>query len=326
MVREIDVPVTVIIPVLNEVGHLEYALESLFQNGYDLDLLEFILIDGGSTDGTLDLLNEIQKTIDVNLVILHNPQGRTPFGLNIGILAAKNEVIVRADAHAIYQKEYISRSVSALVSGLGDNVGGRIIAKESTSIFSCALARVLNTPFGNGGASYRRDSIPKLVDTVWCGCWYKQTLLAVGMFDQNWATNQDAELNARLIESGRRVYCDPRIKAELTVRNTYRDMIKQYYSYGKGRYKTLKRHPKMLKVRQILPILFVLGFIALAFTHLPLFLLGTASLVIAFVVNGGFLFGVYGWSIPIVLGMNLAWVSGFFCSLFTSLKTEKDNV
>jgi succinoglycan biosynthesis protein ExoA len=313
--------VSVIMPVLNEVDHLPAAIESLAKNGYPLENLEFILVDGGSTDGTLDLIESIKLNPNLTVRVLENELRTTPHALNIAIRAASHSIILRADAHAIYLPNYISNSVRSLEEGKGDNIGGLVISRPGETSFSKVLSLVLNSVIGNGGAAYRSSTKGKFVDTVWCGCWFKQTLEKIGMFNSNWNTNQDAELNARLIANGYKVYLDPSIRAELVVRQTYSSFLKQYFNYGRGRIKTLGRYPSLIHLRQVLPVLGVAALTLSVFTAplASLFVLTMSALFAVAVfcqrAEGTPPVSALLWVVPIVVSMNVLWVLGVLYGL-----------
>ncbi len=322
-------------PILNEVGFLDRAIESLVMSGYPLQKLEFILVDGGSEDGTLELIDRlIQKGLNIRL--MHNQMKTTPFALNIGIQTATYDIILRADAHAVYEKNYISRSVELLQSGAGDNVGGTVTSISGDTQFSQLLAFILNSRLGNGGVGYRKSNRGRLVDTVWCGCWYKSTLEEVGMFDVNWVHNQDAELNARMIANGFKVFSDPSIKASLVVRPTLMSFIQQYFRYGRGRFRTLRRHPHILRLRQILPIL------AVAVFCVGLFLSPLLVLVIIAIFSIGITLAfrqkkrfrnlpivMQLFVCPVAILMNVSWVAGLlyqgiYGEVFSNRQAERN--
>lgn len=311
--------VSVIVPVLNEVRCLEKALKSLIDSGYPRSKLEFILVDGGSIDGTLELVEKMREQFkDVVIRLLHNDLRVTPAALNIGIGASKNDIILRADAHALYSEGYIPRSVELLESGAGDNIGGIVKSIKGETVFSELLACLLNSELGNGGAAYRQAQKGRLVDTVWCGCWYKSTLEKVGMFDLEWTNNQDAELNARLISQGFRIYCDPQINACLVVRPTLKAFVHQYYKYGRGRFRTINRHPSILRIRQLLPVFFVAALLLLGLLYpMPtITFLAISSFVSIYVFRKreaqfSNLPALMQISIfPLAVLMNLSWVAG----------------
>ena len=102
--------VSVIVPILNEELYIENCLESLLAQDYPKDYLEIILVDGMSTDKTLEIINRyIEKYPFIKL--LKNEKKIIPCALNLGIKNASGDYIVRMDAHAFYEKDYISKSI-----------------------------------------------------------------------------------------------------------------------------------------------------------------------------------------------------------------------
>jgi len=303
--------VSIIFPILNEVQSLSRAIETLIlKSSYPQGRLEVLLIDGGSTDGSVELIKSLCEENE-NFRFINNSLATTPHALNLGIKHARHKIILRADAHAVFYDDYISSSVDLLISKVGDNIGGHLKSVGNKSMFSQILAAILNSPLGNGGAGYKSNSLGRTVDTVWCGCWFKDTLESVGGFDPLWVTNQDAELNARLRSKGYTVYCSPDIKASLVVRNDYPAFIKQYFRYGKGRTMTLIRYPEFIKCLLSLALIQPVLSVTLLF-----------FLAILAVIKAGSGLSVerkistFLWALPILIGMNFAWVFGAFNSAF----------
>jgi GT2 family glycosyltransferase len=83
------------------------------------------------------------------------------------------------------------------------------------------------------------------------------------MYDETLLTNEDYEFNARLRQFGGRVWLDPNISSIYYSRPTLIELAKQYWRYGYWKAQMLRKHPKTLRWRQILPPLFVLVLLAL---------------------------------------------------------------
>jgi len=91
--------VSIVIPVLNEVCSLPQLLTVLTTQ--TVQPVEVIIVDGGSTDGTPDLVRTWAATHpQLPVRLLPNPQRHIPHALNLGIAAAQGEIIVRLDGHA----------------------------------------------------------------------------------------------------------------------------------------------------------------------------------------------------------------------------------
>src|SRR4051794_18890730 len=85
--------------------------------------IEFLFIDGQSTDRTTEILERLAAE-DPRIRVLENPKRITPAALNLGLRAARGEVIARMDAHAHYPPDYLARGVARLRRGGAEHVSG----------------------------------------------------------------------------------------------------------------------------------------------------------------------------------------------------------
>lgn len=85
--------VTAVIPTLNAEKYLDECLASLLAQDYPREQLEILLVDGGSTDRTL----EIARAHAVDAV-LPNPLQTGESGKAIGVRAARGELILMIDS------------------------------------------------------------------------------------------------------------------------------------------------------------------------------------------------------------------------------------
>src|ERR1700704_456922 len=91
------VDASVLVPVLNEEEHIREAVDAMRAQDFD-GTIEFLFMDGGSTDRTRAVLEEL-ATSDARIRVLDNPGRTTPHALNVGLSAARGEFVVRMDAH-----------------------------------------------------------------------------------------------------------------------------------------------------------------------------------------------------------------------------------
>ncbi len=105
--------ISVVIPCYNEVRYIRDCIDSLLSNGTDPSPMELLVIDGGSIDGTLSLLNELAQ-IHPQVKVLSNPDRITPRALNIGVHAAQGTYILISSAHASFDYGYISTLISTM--------------------------------------------------------------------------------------------------------------------------------------------------------------------------------------------------------------------
>ncbi len=249
---------SVIIPCFNEEKYIEQCLDSIIANDYLKEHLEILIYDGGSTDNTLKILEEHSKKHSF-VVVKHNPKKIQATAMNLGIKDAEGDIVIRMDAHTVYEKNYISQIVNLLTVTDSVNVGGAQVG-WGDSYSAKAIAVTVSSPFIAGNAVYRSDkNVQQYVDTVYLGAWHKKDLEAAGGFDESFMVNEDYELNYRLREKGGKILFSPDIKSTYYVRGSLFKLIRQYFRYGFWKVKTLKKHPASLKLRQIAAPLFILA-------------------------------------------------------------------
>ncbi len=140
--------VTIIIPCWNEEKFIQKCLESIINQNYPKDKMEILVVDGMSEDKTREIIVDYSKRFSF-IKLVDNPKKFTPFALNIGIKNSGGEIIIRMDAHAGYEKDYISKCVKYQKEYNADNIGGSIKTLPSQkTILSKAIALVLYSFFG----------------------------------------------------------------------------------------------------------------------------------------------------------------------------------
>ena len=256
--------VTIAMPCLNEEGYIEACLQSVAEQDYPRERIEILVADGGSTDRTREILARI-SVADPRVRVIENPARIQAAGMNEILRAARGDVIVRMDVHCEYAGDYVRKCVEVLERTGADNVGGAQRAR-ARSWFQKALCAALESPLGVGGASYRSPDNEGLVDTVFLGAFRRRVFEAAGMYDPKAITNEDAELNQRIIAAGGKVYLSREVVVHYFPRDSYQSLAKQYYKYGRGRARTVLKHGSFPSPRPAIPFLMVVSGAALLAT------------------------------------------------------------
>jgi glycosyltransferase involved in cell wall biosynthesis len=144
-----DLHVSLVIPALNEAD----GLSDLLPRVPNL-ISELIVVDGGSTDGTVAVVRELRS----DAIVLRQTGKGKGNALKCGIAEARGEIIVTMDADGSMNPEDIPRFVSSLVAGHDFVKGSRMLEGAGSSDFTL-LRRLGNsglTRFGNiiFGSSY----------------------------------------------------------------------------------------------------------------------------------------------------------------------------
>jgi glycosyltransferase involved in cell wall biosynthesis len=256
--------VTIAMPCLNEERFIEECVRSVLSQDYPRDRLEVLVADGRSSDRTREILARLVAE-DPRIQLIDNPERLQAAGMNEIVRRARGDVIVRMDVHCEYASDYVRKCVEVLDKTGADNVGGAQRAR-ATTLFQRALCAALSSPLGVGGAKYRSAENEGFVDTVFLGAFRRRVFETVGLYDPRAITNEDAELNQRLVDAGGKIYLSKEIVVHYHPRESFRALAKQYYKYGRGRARTLLKHKKLLSIRPALPFLMVSGATALLAT------------------------------------------------------------
>ncbi len=226
--------VSIILPCYNEGNFIASCLNSIITNEYPKNNLEILVIDGKSADNTRLVVKKIAEFYPF-IQLIENSKRITPSALNIGIKKAKGNIIMRMDAHAIYDKHYISRCIKYLVSYNADNVGGTLITCPQNDTFvGRAISSALAHRFGVGNSRFRIGATnPQWVDTVFCGCYRKKIFDTIGLFNENLVKGQDLEFNLRLKKTGGKILLHPKIISYYYARSVLNwTFIKFYFWEG----------------------------------------------------------------------------------------------
>ncbi len=247
---------SILIPCLNEEAFIGPCLDSILtQRGYSSEW-EILVLDGMSTDGTRRIVSEYSK-VHPNIRLIDNPRRIQASAMNIGIRESRGEIIIRMDAHTVYEYNYVIACTEVLQETGAQNVGGPVQATWSTP-FQEANAAVYASRFAVGGASFHFETARGEVDSVPFGCWRRQTLLELGGYDETFVRNEDDELNLRLIRTGGRIWLDPRIRSLYSPRASWKGVWWQYYQYGFWKVPVILKHRIPASPRHLVPATFLL--------------------------------------------------------------------
>jgi len=247
-----DLPfVSVVIPTLNEAQHIHEALLSALHQDYPADLLEFLIVDGGSTDETLSIVAALGRD-DARVRLLPNPAVIQSAGLNLGIRSTRGEIVARLDGHSAWEAHHLTRAVEILMATGADNVGGTMVPAGNSPL-ARAIARATGSWFGAGGATYRYGHRQAPAETVYLGVFRRSALERAGGFDESLAVHEDYELNMRIRATGGTIVFSPDLPTRYWPRETLRGLALQYFKYGQAKSAVGLRNPSALRLYHLAP-------------------------------------------------------------------------
>jgi glycosyltransferase involved in cell wall biosynthesis len=258
----VTIVASVLVPVLDEAAHIRDCVAAMRAQELDEDY-ELLFLDGGSTDGTRELLVELAAA-DERIRVLDNPARTVPHALNIGLREARGAVVVRMDAHTLYPPRYLADGLERLRRGDVVWVSGPQLP-HGVDAGTRRIALALSTRLGTGGAAYRHEATGETeAASGFTGLFDRGFIEQLGGWDEAWPANQDAELAARVRKAGGRIVILPALGAQYVPRGSLKALARQYRRYGVYRAKTCARHPQTIELRHGLPPALVLTAVAAA--------------------------------------------------------------
>ena len=288
-IMHMDDFVSVIMPVYNEERYIAGCIRSLLEQDYPKERMEWIFVDGMSRDRTAEILKEYQTQYPDLITVLPNPDKTVPYAMNIGIEHAKGSYIVRLDAHAEYESDYISRCIQCLKDTGADNAGGIAVTKGRGFTGNC-IAKMLSNKFGVGNSQFRTYGESGYVDTVPFGCFRREVFEKYGGYDVRLTRNQDNEMNYRIRKNGGKIYLSKDIRLTYYCRDTVPGLCDMAMKNGKWNVITMKLCPGSMGIRHFVPLALVLSVAALVLLSLlsPVFLVLLAAELAAYLILDAF--------------------------------------
>ncbi len=259
--------VSVVIPCYNEERFIGKALEQLADQ-FESDRYEIIVVDGMSDDRTRRVIEEFKtRRSDLSVSVVDNPARNIPTALNLGISAARGNIIARMDAHAVPSDGYIRRCVEVLRAGTAGAVGMPCMVRPGAdTLVARAIAAAVSHSFGIGDAKYRLGAggpVQEAVDTVAFACFRKSLWKELGGFNEALLANEDYDFNYRIRESGRPVILDRAGHCDYFARTTLGALAFQYLRYGGWKAEMIRLQPKSIRLRHLVAPIFVCSLVLL---------------------------------------------------------------
>tara|TARA_Y100000590_G_scaffold344091_1_gene393381 strand:- start:5705 stop:6679 length:975 start_codon:yes stop_codon:yes gene_type:complete len=243
----------------NEEKYIGQCLDSLLAQDWNDEALEVMVIDGASEDLSREIVESMIPRF-TQLKLLDNPRFITPVSLNMGVKAARGEVVIILGAHSYVAKDFVSKNIQYLNTMVVDCVGGSI-APVGDTYQGEAIALAMSSPIGVGNAFYRYSKVQRLVDTVQFGAYRREVFRRVGYFDEELVRNQDFELNHRIVSTGGRILLAPEVKGFYVVRDSIPKLFKQYFDYGYWKTKVVSKEIGAFRLRYQIPPIFILALV-----------------------------------------------------------------
>ena len=252
--------VAIVIPTLNEERFISRCLDSIIKQTFKFEKMDVMIIDGGSNDKTKDIVAKYQKSHQ-NIRFIENKKKIQSVAFNIGIKNSTAPYIIRLDAHAEYDSEYIYLCIKNLKDDKKrGNVGGRWnILPFNQSVWAQTNAILNHSRFGIGGAAFRVSNEAHNTDSVPFGAFPRKIIEKIGGMREDLPRGEDNEYNSRIRKAGYKIFFDPNIISSYFARPTLGASCKQMYANGNSIGYLYYIDREAIGIRHLVPLLFVVS-------------------------------------------------------------------
>jgi cellulose synthase/poly-beta-1,6-N-acetylglucosamine synthase-like glycosyltransferase len=225
--------VSIIVTTFNSEPTINECLHSILELDYPKYLLEVIVVDGGSTDATI----EQAKAYPVKVFY---SQLNPPAAYNLVLTSAENEIIGLIDSDAKVEKSWLRKLVKHLDEPKVAGASGTVETWNKDKLVPRVIGYELN---------YRYSRLPETVERVATMnlLLKKKVTMEIGGFDEALPTQYDTDIGARLAKAGYKIAFDSEAICYHFHRPTLQAFFKQQYKYGQNTWKLYVKHPKLAR-------------------------------------------------------------------------------
>ncbi|MGX1476235.1 UNVERIFIED_CONTAM: cellulose synthase/poly-beta-1,6-N-acetylglucosamine synthase-like glycosyltransferase [Streptomyces canus] len=233
--REVDAPVTVLVPAYNEEAGIESTVRSLLASTHPY--LEVIVIDDGSTDQTADLATWID---DPRVRVIRQPNSGKAAALNTGLAQASYDVVVMVDADTVFEPDALYRLIQPLAHPAVGAVSGNTKVGNRRGL----LGRWQHLEYVFGFNLDRRmfevlECMPTVPGAI--GAFRRDALMGVGGVSED-TLAEDTDLTMALWRAGWRVVYEESAVAWTEVPTSLRQLWRQRYRWCYGTIQAMWKH------------------------------------------------------------------------------------
>lgn len=214
--------VSVVVPVYNAERSLPECINSLLNMDYPADKLEIIFVNNNSTDGSFSTLRKYMGKI----IVLNEAKQGASAARNRGIKNARHNIIAFTDADCVADKDWLKNIMASLLKekSIGA-VGGKICSK-----MPCNSVERYGEKIHDHQKAIEFFKPPYLITMNMAV--YKDLLLKIGMFDENFLRGQDVELSFRLGATGCRFAYEPQAVVFHQNEKTLKGLFREGFIHG----------------------------------------------------------------------------------------------
>jgi len=214
--------ITVIVTVLNEELSVLSLMKALQKQTILVD--EVIIVDGGSSDTTVEKLTPFQK--EFNSLRIETKKGNRSLGRNLAISLAKNELIAITDAGCLPHSNWLEKLHQKYLESQAPVIAGYYDAKPKTNFEAAVVPYVLVMPNRVSPNNFLPATRSMMIEKI---VWQK-----IGGFDEALSDNEDYAFAHQIVKAGYRIEFTAEAKVTWQPRNNLSDFYTMIFRFARG--------------------------------------------------------------------------------------------
>lgn len=215
--------VAVIVAVYNAEATIGPCITSLLEMSSGGCEVELIVVENGSTDGSVSILSSFGDRLRMISESRRGPAAAR----NRAILETSAEWIAFTDADCVVEREWLAELVQPLSEEGVGIVGGRILSVEP-----CNRIERFGERIHDHRIAIERQNPPYAMTGNWASP--REALIRTGMFDETLLRGSDADLAFRLHAAGYRIVYRHGAVVHHRNESTFRGLFHEGYMHGMG--------------------------------------------------------------------------------------------
>lgn len=212
--------VTILIPTRNVAPYIDRVLRSLQDLNYPKDRFEIVILDGFSTDGTLEIAKKYPVTI-------HEGSWNVPAFYNRVLTDLRGELIAFGDGDAIVDKEWLNVLTAHFSDTRVAGAGGLCLTANPEHLVPRVIGYELKDRYERMPGTISRIATMNVL-------YRKSALIEAGGFDEALDTGYDTDIGHRICGRGYLIHFDPAAIVYHFNRPTLASYFRQQYIYGRN--------------------------------------------------------------------------------------------
>ncbi|MBC7130690.1 glycosyltransferase [Candidatus Bathyarchaeota archaeon] len=225
--------VSIIVTALDNEHTIGECLKSIFELDYPSELMEVLVVDGGSEDSTVKIVENYPVKLFVKPL-------NAPAAYNYALKMASADIVGFIDADAKVEKDWLRKLIVHLYDPKVAGASGTIKTWNYNSVLPRCIGYDMEYRYSRIKGETNRVATMNLLLK-------KSIIEEVGGFNENLPTQYETDPAVRITSRGYKIILEPAAKCYHFNRSTWRDYFKQQFKYGKNTLKLYLKMPQLIK-------------------------------------------------------------------------------